>query len=185
MSLANVILIQVLLVILINIHMSNDAQIPPTVTVEHWTRTPYRTNVYSEIWTYRNNQDYWTPLDYIFKPLPQALRNANRMAIDLVILAAHVNAFTNKLHHTWVHMPWGGQIIPMYFIFLITMKLCPQLGQIIVGISGIRSTHTVCLHQCLYFHFVWNCTAHLVYPVSCPRLQYMLIVTTWCVLVDS
>lgn len=99
---------------LIDIDKSNDAGTPPTVTVEHWTGTqsrPYGESVYSQLWTYGNNQDYHISLHYIFEKLPPAFINTNGTAMDLVIPAALVDDFMHDLHDAWVNMPSEGQIV--------------------------------------------------------------------------
>ena len=93
---------------LIDIDKSNIAETPPTVTVEHWTRTqrrPYGESIYSQLWTYGNNRDYRIPLDYIFESLPPVFINANGTAMDLVIPAALVDNFMVDLRDAWVNMP--------------------------------------------------------------------------------
>lgn len=93
---------------LIDIDKSGVAGVPPTVTVEHWRKTPgqpHGASIYSQLWTYGNNNDYHIALDNIFENLPQAFINANGTAMDLVIPAALVDNFMGDLYDAWVNMP--------------------------------------------------------------------------------
>jgi len=106
MSLVNLIVMQVLLVVLIDITKSHVTGTPPTVTVEHWTRTQRRPNgeyIYSEIWPYNNNQDYRIRLDYIFDTVPPPFIT-NGTPHDLVIPGAIVDNFMTMIRHAWVAM---------------------------------------------------------------------------------
>jgi hypothetical protein len=107
MSSVNLTLIQVFLVVLIGLEKSNELiGMPPTVTVEHWIKTPCHPDgesVYSHTWTYGGNQDYRIRLDYIFDTLPQAFIT-NGIADDLVIPAAFVDKFMNGIRRSWIAM---------------------------------------------------------------------------------
>jgi hypothetical protein len=106
MSLVNLNVIQVLLVVLIDITKSHLMGTPPTVTVEHWTRTQRRPNgesIYSEIWPYNNNQDYHIRLDYIFDTVPPPFIT-NGIPHDLVITGAIVDNFMARIHQSWAAM---------------------------------------------------------------------------------
>jgi len=96
----------VLLVVLIDLKKSNVTGTPPTVTVEHWTRTTLRhhvESVYSQIWTYGNNLDYHIHLDCIFETVPQQFFT-NGIPKDLVIPAPLVDNFMEGVHNSWVAM---------------------------------------------------------------------------------
>lgn len=104
MSWLNFNVIQVLLVVLIDITKSRVT--PPTVTVEHWTRTQRRPNgecIYSEIWPYNNNQDYRIRLDYIFDTVPPPFIT-NGIPHYLVIPSAIVDNFMARIRHSWMAM---------------------------------------------------------------------------------
>jgi hypothetical protein len=95
--------IQVLLVVIIDIAKSCIPGALPTVTVEHWITTLQRPKgrfVYSEIWPYKNNDDYHIRLDYIFETVPPPFVT-NGIPHDLVIPGAIVDNFMNDIRDAW------------------------------------------------------------------------------------
>ena len=98
--------IQVLLVVLINIEKPHVTGKLPIVTVEHLRRTqhhPHGKFIYSEVWSYDNNQDYRIRLDYIFETI-QPQFTTNGIAGDLVIPGALVDRFMDDIYHGWLAM---------------------------------------------------------------------------------